>query len=187
MSYNTAQRIGLWAAWECLETMPSGAVLGPTGEVVPVDLKTFANGGWIDQKTNFHFHLDFGTLGTGHGGVLDKNGFMDASISVDTAQRRYGPFAYCPVLIPKSSFDEFNAANSDKLRKENGYSASSKKRASVVDQIFQVIDSGVAVKRDDIKRRVAVNMKVDEWRAHWREAVTKRPELGRSGPKPKRS
>lgn len=184
-SYEEADQMGLFAAWECLETMPSVATLSPTGEIIPLALSTLASAGWIEQKTNTHFHLDYGSLGSGHGGILEDGGNIDAPMPTEIAQLRYGPFAFCPVLIPKASFDDFEAEHSDQLQQENGYGPPSNKQTSVVGQIFEVIDSGRAIRRDDIKRIVAVNMKVDEWRAYWREAVIIRPELGRSGPKPK--
>ena len=114
---------------------------------------------------------------------MEDDGDIDAPMPQDTARLRYGPFAYCPVLIPKEAFDAFDAENESQLRAENGYRSSGNEELSFVAKIFHVIDTGVAVRRDDVKRILAKDMKVDEWRAHWREAVIIRPELGRSGPK----
>lgn len=176
---------GLFTAWDCLEAMPKAAILGPTGEVIPIDTRTLASAGWIGQKTNEHINIDYGTLGSGHGGILAGCGDVDAPMPTETAKLRYGPFAYSPILIPKTAYDVFEAKNDADLRQENGYRRPRKGERSTVAKIFSTIDSGLAVRRDDIKRIVAPNMKVDEWRAHWKEAVINRPELGKSGPKKK--
>ena len=181
-----AQQRGLFTAWECLEAMPSAAVLGPTGQVTPIDPKMLASAGWIGQKANFYIHLSYGTLGSGHGGILADSGDIDAPMTSKAARLRYGPFAYCPVLIPKISYDEFEASYDIELRQEYGYGAPRKSEGTFVEQILKIIDSGQAARRDDVKRILATDMKVDEWRAHWREAVIVRPELGKSGPKRKR-
>jgi hypothetical protein len=180
-----ADQQGLFTAWDCLEAMPKAAILGPTGEVIPIDVGKLASAGWIGQKTNEHINIDYGTLGSGHGGILADSGYIDAPMPSETAKLRYGPFAYCPILIPKVAFDLFDAKNDAELRQENGHLQPRKGESSTVEKIFKTIDSGRAARRDDIKRIVAIDMKVDEWRAHWREAVAIRPELGKSGPKKK--
>jgi hypothetical protein len=181
-----ADKRGLYTAWECLESMEAVSILGPNGQIIPVACSTVANRGYIEQKSNFDINLEYGTLGSGHGGFFNKGGATDAPMDASVAKLHYGPFAYCPVLIPKASFDAFDCKNDSEIREENGYDRGQTEIGSVVQQIFETIDSGRAVKRDDIKRIVAKEMKVDVWRAHWREAVISRPELGKSGPKSKR-
>lgn len=183
IGYGRIVEHALFSAWECLESMPAAAILGPSGEAIPIETRIIASGGWINQTSNFHIGLEYGTLGSGHGGVSDENGYIETPMPSSTAQLHYGPFAYCPVLVPKASFDAFDRKFSASWQSESGYGHAEKAKESIVEQIFETIDSGRAIRRDDIKRILAKDMKVDVWRAHWREAVLSRPELGKSGPK----
>lgn len=182
-TYDEASQRGLFAAWDCLESMEAAAILAPNGAVIQIEPSTLASAGWIEQKSNFAMNLDYGTLGSGHGDIFYEGGDIDKPMKRSLAIRHYGPFAFCPILVPKVTFDSFMNSFSNLMQKESGYGEGPQKPSSVVDEIFAMVDSGRARRRDDIKRLLAKDMKVDEWRAHWRQAVVIRPSLGRSGPK----
>lgn len=59
--------------------------------------------------------------------------------------------------------------------------------SEIIAEIIEAYDSGKIVTRDVYKRKLAADMKEEEWRATWREATLQRPALSRRGPKSRKS
>jgi hypothetical protein len=53
----------------------------------------------------------------------------------------------------------------------------------IVSEIIRMVDSGLTVVRDEIRRGLAGHMREEEFRATWREASAARPIISRRGPK----
>jgi hypothetical protein len=87
--YDVAKQRGLTTAWECLESMKSVAILSPSDKVIPISEKVLQSGGYIHQKSNGDIHLDYGTLGSGHGGQLDHDGDYDKPMTEALTKLHY--------------------------------------------------------------------------------------------------
>lgn len=57
--------------------------------------------------------------------------------------------------------------------------------ADIISEIIKFSDQGM--RRDDIKRVLCPMLPIESWRAVWKEAAKLKPEITRSGPKPRHS
>lgn len=58
--------------------------------------------------------------------------------------------------------------------------------ANIIQEIIALGTMDEPLKRDEIKRIVAPNMKIDAWRVLWGQARDRCPKLGKPGPKPRK-
>lgn len=170
--------------WSCIQQSPS--ILVARLDDSPIEVSSFAVAGrsWGDSRFNSHFNLLIGTLGSGDGTLDDTFHSREVFMSEETARLRYGPLACLPIILPTDHVRTYQNNFDNELRAEFGFAPkTANPEISYAEQIVSIYRSGSGRKRDDYKARVAPDMKHEEWRYHWREAVELIPELAKPGPK----
>lgn len=178
------EELAILHSWTCIQQSPSVFVARLDGE--PVEMSHFAmsNSSWGGDTCNSHFNLNIGTLGSGDGNYnLDVRSEIKC-MDEKTARIHYGPLAFLPVILPAEHIRSYQRKFENELRVEFGFAPeTSKPTTSYAEQITSIFRSGTGRNRDDYKARIAPDMKHEEWRCHWKEAVEMIPELAKPGPK----
>ncbi|MEI4471499.1 hypothetical protein [Frigidibacter sp. MR17.24] len=159
-----------FAVWHCIHAAPRIGVLCASGRVVDAGASLMES---VDyEMEGAHVHIWTGTVGSAS--WMDDSGHVSNN---EDKKLYYGPFLYCPVLLPEQHARDFFA--------ELSADSSSPPRPPehLADQIVAAFDLDPTVRKSDLRRQLAAHEKQISFEVAYQEAARKRPELNKRGPK----
>jgi hypothetical protein len=170
--------------WSCLVAAPEIFVSTLQGDMITVSHDAITNGGERYGFRNTHVDVRIGTLGSGSGILGESTRDFEAIASERFSRVHYGPVAFHPLAISKGFWVKYKTDFENLIRNEFGYASQvSAVERDYVGEILELYDAGKAKKRDEYKARLAPEMKFEEWKVHWNQAASRRPDLSKPGPR----
>jgi hypothetical protein len=168
--------------WKLIDDIQKHGIITPSGSVLEISWPFLSKTFDESQQWGYYVHLNTGTLGSGN--LLSED--PKKGSPEDWVRSSFGPFSYCPVVLGERECSSKLLAISNRERKNSSQPHSELFESDdLVRSILEIHLNGEWILKSEYKRILAPSMKYEAFNAAWREAASIRPDISRSGPKPK--